>query len=393
MLSILIAHLGDFQLAEDAFQDALESALTHWARNGLPASPAGWLMQTARRKAIDRLRRSARFQRKTPELSALIELEHQQPVAESDEPIGDERLRLIFTCCHPALDRSTSVALTLRSVCGLSTEDIARAFVLSRETMAQRLVRARHKIARAGIPYAVPAPTEWPERLDRVLGVIYLIYNQGYAASGDTYIREDLCDEALRLCGLLLALCPKEAEAEGLLALMQLHRARRRARLTPSGDIIPLEEQDRSLWDQAQIAAAIRQLETALARRRPGPYQLQAAISAVHAEAARFAETRWREIVQLYDLLLVLQPNPVAELNRAVALSYHAGPEPALVALVPLAEPLATYQPYHAARADFLRRTGDVDGAREAFDEAIERSATPAERRFLQRKRDALPAS
>jgi len=386
LLACLIGYLRDFQLAEDSLQDAIESALIHWQRSGLPNVPAAWLLQTARRKAIDRLRRSANFQSKQAEYTHLVELDAEAAVSVEPEAIPDERLRLIFTCCHPALDRQTSVALTLRTLGGLTTGEIARAFVVKDETMAQRLVRARHKIARAGIPYQTPEPEEWHERLDAVLAVIYLIFNAGYAATGTTYIRVDLCDEAIRLARILLALVPAEPEIEGLLALMLLHHSRAGARLDPEMDLVALAEQDRTIWDRAAIAEGVALTERALRRGRPGVYQLQAAISAIHAEADDLEHTNWAEIVLLYQMLERLRPNRIVTLNRIAAQSFAVGAREALAELETLGGELESYQPFHATRADILQRSGDVIGARSAYETAIALSDSAAEKRFLQRK-------
>ncbi|MET3581471.1 RNA polymerase sigma-70 factor (ECF subfamily) [Mesorhizobium robiniae] len=390
LLSLLVAILRDFQLAEDSFQDALESALLHWQRSGVPASPSAWLMRTAQRKAIDRIRRAASFRTKSAELAALIALDNEAIEPAEDNAIADERLKLIFTCCHPALERQTSVALTLRSIGGLKTEEIARAYLVSHDSMAQRLVRARHKIVRAGIPYEVPGPEGWRDRLDAVLAVIYLIFNEGYAASSEQHLRVDLCEEAIRLCRILLALIPHEAEVEGLLALMLLHRSRFVTRMGAPGEIITLERQNRSGWDRKGIEEGAALLVRALRRGRPGSYQLQAAIAAVHAEAESFAATDWQEIALIYDALIAVQPNPVFELNRIVALSYAKGPEAALTRLGLVGAALASYQPYHAVRADILARLGEVTLAREAFDAAIRLSGTDAERKYLMGRRDEL---
>lgn len=390
LLSSLVGSLRDFQLAEDSLQDALESALIHWNRTGLPASPNAWLMQVARRKALDRLRRSANFQAKSAEIAHLIELENSSPVADEPDPIGDERLKLIFACCHPALDRKTCVALTLRSVCGLKTEEIADAFLDRHEAMAQRLVRARDKIAKAGIAYEVPGPDGWAARLESVLAVVYLIFNEGYASGGNSHIRADLCVEAIRLGRLLTVLRPGEPEIEGLLSLMLLHHARRAARIGDGGEILTLETQDRSLWDREGIAEGVALIEGALKRSRPGPYQLQAAIIAVHAEAPNFAETDWQEIAWLYGELARTADNPVYELNRIVALSYVEGPAAALACLKPIAMALVQYQPFHAVQADLLARTGQVDQAELAYLRAIELSQSDAERLFLSQRLDAL---
>jgi RNA polymerase sigma-70 factor (ECF subfamily) len=390
LLSNLVGSLRDFQLAEDSLQDALESALVHWNRNGLPASPNAWLMQVARRKAIDRLRRSANFQAKSAEIAHLIELENESAAVDEPDPIGDERLKLVFACCHPALDRKTCVALTLRSVCGLKTEEIADAYLDGHEAMAQRLVRARHKIAKAGIAYEVPRPDGWAARLESVLAVIYLIFNEGYASGGERHIRTDLCDEAIRLGRLLTTLRPDEPEIEGLLSLMLLHHARKAARIGGSGEILTLETQDRSLWDRAGISEGVALIEQALRRGRPGPYQLQAAIIAVHAEAPSFAKTDWCEIAWLYGELARSADNPVYELNRIVALSYVEGPAAALARLKPIAIALVQYQPFHAVQADLLARAGQAGEARLAYHRAIELSQSDAEKLFLSGRLEAV---
>jgi len=387
LLASLIAILKDFQLAEDALQDALESAMTHWRKNGLPRSPRGWLLQTARRKAIDRLRRDANFRTKQSEYAVLLDLEAAGPPDDDAHDIPDERLRLIFTCCHPALDEKTKVALTLRTLGGLTTAEIARAFLDREEAMAQRLVRAKRKIQRAGIPYAVPDADIWPERLHTVLGVLYLIFNEGYAASaGDAQVRHDLCEEAIHQARVLLSLRPGEPEVQGLLALMLLHHARRAARADDRGHLVPLEEQDRRQWDRAMIDEGCRLVGDALGGRDLGPYQLQAAISAVHAEAAGPADTDWRQIVYLYEELYRLQPNPVIRLNQTVAYSFAKGAEAALPHLEDLAGDLASYQPFHAAHADLLRRAGMTEAARQAYRKAIELSGNVRERAFLERR-------
>lgn len=389
LLSTLVGSLRDFQLAEDCLQDALESALVHWRRNGAPASPQGWLLQVARRKAIDRLRRRSTFGRKSAEVAHLIEMLAAEDETEAADPFGDERLKLIFTCCHPALDRKTCVALTLRSVCGLKTEEVADAFLDTPDAMAQRLVRARHKIAKAGIAYEIPEPADWPGRIENVLAVIYLMFNEGYAASGETFLRRELCEEAIRVARLLVSLCPRQPEIEGLLALMLLHHARRETRLDGDGALVSLEAQDRSLWRREEIAEGSALVERALRRGDPGPYQLQAAIASIHAEAASFETTDWREITLLYDVLSRRFPNPVHDLNRIVALSYADGPEVALGELRPLANVLATYQPFHAAHADLLRRTGRLAEAEVAFTLAISLSQSDSEKIFLSRRKAA----
>ncbi|QCI65710.1 RNA polymerase sigma factor [Phreatobacter stygius] len=390
LLSCLIINLRDFQLAEDSLQDALESAVMHWSRDGLPGSPSAWLMRTARRKAIDRIRKAASFRSKSAELAALIVLDNAASQDDETEAIADERLKLIFTCCHPALDQKTSVALTLRAIGGLKTEEIARAFVVSPDSMAQRLVRARHKIAKAGIPYEVPGPDGWSQRLDAVLAVIYLIFNEGYAASSQQHLRTELCVEAIRLGRVLTALCPREPEVEGLLALMLLHQSRCATRLDGLGAIVSLEDQDRGRWDRGLIAEGTTLLERALRRGRPGPYQLQAAIVAVHAEGASFAETDWHEVALIYQTLVAMRPNPVFELNHIVALSYAQGPGVALDRLATIAAALGAYQPYHAVRADILARLGQVEPARRAYQEAIRLSGNDAERLFLTQRLGAL---
>ena len=389
LLSSLVASLRDFQLAEDSLQDALESALIHWTRYGLPSSPAAWLMRTARRKAIDRIRRAINFRSKATQLEDLVALD--SAAGENEPaPIPDERLQLIFVCCHPALDRLVSVALTLRSICGLTTGEIARAYLVTPEAMAQRLVRARHKIAKAGIGYEVPGPEGFADRLEAVLSVVYLIFNEGYAASSERYLRADLCEEAIRLCRILISLVPHEPELEGLFALLLIQHSRSRTRLTEAAELVALEHQNRAAWDRGLIEEGTGVLVRALRRGRPGPYQLQAAIAAVHAEAPSFAATDWREIVLIFDALIAMRPNPVYRLNRVVALSYTDGPAEALCQLLAISEPLSRYQPYHAVRADLHRRLGEAEPARAHYDIAIELSTNEVERRYLASKRDGL---
>ncbi len=391
LLASLIGTLRDFQLAEDSLQDALESALDHWRRSGLPRSPAGWLLQTARRKAIDRIRRHRNFERKAAEYAALIEMEQENPEPPEEQTIPDERLRLIFTCCHPALEEKTRIALTLRTLGGLTTREIARAFLDREDAMAQRLVRAKQKIADAGIPYEIPGAAALPERTASVLGVLYLIFNEGYAStSGDTQIRRSLCDEAIRLTQILYDLRRGEPEIMGLLALMLLHDSRRDARSNASGNLVPLEDQNRALWHADKIASGIQLIEKALGLGAPGPFQIQAAISAVHAEAASIRETRWQEIVGLYDELLRIQPNPVVRLNRAVALSFAGAADAAFAELDRLKSDLAGYQPYHAAMADCLRRAGHLPEAVSSYETAIGLSTNPAERAFLTSRLSAI---
>lgn len=387
VLASLVGQLRDFALAEDVLQDAVVAALGHWPGDGVPAEPRAWLLLTARRKAIDRLRRDANFQAKSAELAVLRELDRQAGQDDVDETIADQRLRLIFTCCHPALAEAARVALTLRTLGGLATEEIARAFLVPEPTMAQRLTRAKRKIKAAGIPYQVPEPALWAERLGSVLAVIYLIFNEGYAATaGESPTRGALCREAIRLGRILVQLVPAEPEAAGLLALMLLHDSRRLARSDAQGDLITLEQQDRALWDRDLIAAGDRLLKGALARGSPGPYQIQAAISALHAQAPSIAATDWREITLLYGELHALQPSPVVRLNGAVALSFAEGAEAALPVLAELAVEgaLVRYQPFHAAQADTLRRAGRKAAAAKAYRQALALTRNAAERRFLE---------
>jgi RNA polymerase sigma-70 factor, ECF subfamily len=391
LLAILIKDLRDFQLAEDCLQDAIESALIHWPRTNVPHAPMAWLLQAARRKAIDRLRRAKNLKQKSEELSILMAIDQNSSAQSEDSSIPDERLRLIFTCCHPALDPQTSVALSLRTLCGLTTPEIARAFVVSEETMAQRLVRARQKIAKAGIAYEVPETPDLPKRMQSVLSTIYLTFNEGYAATaGETQLRVVLCDEAIRLARLLNALCPDDTEARGLLALLLLTHARRNARRSDAGAYVPLEEQDRSLWDHTMIAEGDGILLGAIQLGKPGPYQLQAAISAIHAQAKTHGQTRWTEITLIYDRLYELSENPVYLLNRAVAVSFLNSPNKALEELSMLSDELQNYQPYHAARADMLRRACDFANARLAYDKAIALSQNQVEISFLKLKRASL---
>lgn len=389
LMAALVGQLRDWQLAEDALQDALESALTHWTRNGLPDNPAGWLLQTARRKALDRLRRAANFRSKQADIAYLIDLDNAVDLMD-EQDIPDERLRLIFTCCHPALAQEASVALTLRTLCGLTTEMIARAFVVDPATMGQRLVRAQKKISLAGIAYEVPGRAEFAERLAAVHDVIYLVFNAGYSHSGASGIDIDLCDEAIRLGRLLDKLKPEEPETEGLLALMLLQHARVAARRDASGAFVPLEEQDRSLWNAAQIAEGTVLVDTALGRGAVGPFQVQAAIAAVHAASAKTGQTDWSEIAALYGALEDMRPNPVVTLNRVVALSHARDAAFALSLLEHLRARLKDYQPFHAVEADLRRRTGDVSGALASYDRAIAMATNDAERQFLAQRRDAI---
>lgn len=393
MLAALIRQLDDFALAEDALQDAVESALVHWGRNGLPEAPAGWLLRTAQRKAIDRLRRNRRFADRAQDLTLILAAE-ETPMEDAVDALElpDDRLRLIFTCCHPALAPKTRIALTLRTLGGLSTAEIARAFLDEDAAMAQRLVRARQKISAARIPYEVPGPADWPARLQSVLDVVYLIFNEGYAASsGATALRQGLCDEALQLATLLRDLQPAEPEIEGLLALLTLTRARMPAR--DPARFVPLSEQDRTHWDRAQIDDGSALVETALRRGRPGPYQLQAAISALHCAGNSHDDTDWTQIALLYDALVAFDANPVIALNRAVALSYAKGAEVGLQALLPLAGVLGNYRGYHAAEADLRRRLEQTAAARDAYERAINAPGNDVDTRFLRQRLAALPGA
>jgi len=371
--------LGDFDLAEELVQEALLEALQHWPKEGIPEKPGAWLLTTARRKAVDQLRRQARFRDKLAQLEG--------DVMRDDTAEGDDRLRLIFTCCHPALSREAQVALTLRAVAGLTTVEIARAFISSEATIAQRIVRAKRKIVDAHIPYRMPAQRDMGERLDEVLAVLYLMFNEGYlATAGEQASRRDLAEDAAWLAGLMVRLMPDEPEALGLLALMRLHLARARARFDDAGNIVLLEDQDRRRWDQERIGSAVVLLQRAATLHRAGPYQLQAAIAACHAEARMWAETDWRQIVALYDALLELMPSPVVALNRAIARRYRDGPHAALADVERLTETLESYYLFHATRAELLRDLGRTPEARTALIRALELTANPAERALLQKR-------
>jgi RNA polymerase sigma-70 factor (ECF subfamily) len=390
VLATLIRLLGDFDLAEEALQDAFAAAIEQWPRDGVPANPRAWLVSTGRFKAIDRLRRRARFDAMLGQLAARLDDQAPDPAELDEELLADDRLRLIFTCCHPALPPDAQVAMTLREVCGLTTEEIARAFLTAPPTVAQRIVRAKARIRDARIPYEVPSPAELPDRLEPVLRVVYLIFTEGYApAAGDAVVRADLADEAIRLGRLLVDLLPEpEPEALGLLALLLLQNARRAARATAEGDLVLLPDQDRDRWDRDQIAEAAELLRRAGSSGRVGPYTLQAAIAAAHAEAPTAEATDWDRIVRLYDRLARADPSPVVELNQAVAVAMRDGPAAGLARIDAILArgQLGTYPLAHAARADLLRRLGRTGDARAAYQRALALTGHEPQRRFLQRR-------
>jgi len=395
VLATLIRQAGDFQLAEDAVQDAFEAAVTVWRRDGIPANPGAWITTAARRRAIDRLRRNRSVADRAQRLAELTRLDtpHEEPSMHEESTIVDDRLRLIFTCCHPALEMPARVALTLRALGGMTTGEIARAFLVAEPTMGKRIVRAKRKIADAHIPYRVPADEELPDRLRGVLRVVYLIFNEGYAAAeGEHLVHGELCDEAIRLGELLARLMPDDAEVCGLVALMLLHDARRAARVDSGGAYVALDAQDRSLWDQDRIREGLAMLDRAVRLRRPGEYQLQAAITALQIQAPDAESTDWAQIAELYGALAKLNPSPVIELNRAVAVGLDSGPAAGLELMEPLLRgpALERYQPLHAAHADLLRRAGDAEGAVAAYERAIALTANAVERAELERRLGAL---
>jgi RNA polymerase sigma-70 factor (ECF subfamily) len=396
VLATLIRLLGDFDAAEEAVHDAFAVAVERWSRDGVPGNPRAWLVSTGRFKAIDAMRRRARFDASLPELTRQLD---STTITDSDtekwdnETVEDDRLRLIFTCCHPSLAPEAQVAMTLREVCGLTTEEIARAFLTKPPTVAQRIVRAKAKIRDARIPYVVPSETELPDRLDTVLQVVYLVFNEGYSSSsGGSLTRHDLSGEAIRLGRLLIQLLP-EPEVMGLLALMLLQDSRRAARTSTTGDLILLEHQDRTLWNRDQIAEGLKLVERALSTRRIGPYTLQAAIAAVHAQAPHADATDWSQIVILYDVLFQAEPSPIIELNRAAAVAMRDGASAGLVLIDAILArgDLANYHLAHAARADLCRRSGRTAEARASYERALSLTQQEPERRFLERRMGELP--
>ena len=387
ILASLVSGLNDLQLAEDCLQEAVISALDHWGKNGLPRSPSAWLITVARRKALDKLRRAQNFARKENEIAYLLELENRPLDDPMTETIPDKRLEMIFTCCHPALERKSQVALTLRTLGGLSTDEIAAAFLDKPSSMQKRITRAKQQIARGAIPYEVLQDADLPERTSAVLSVLYLIFNEGYSAnSGTAVLRSELSGEAIRLTRIIAALLPNDCEAAGLLALMLLHDSRRNARVGPAGEMIALEDQNRKRWDREKIQEGVAILNETLPKQGIGPYQIQAAISAVHAQSPAWDQTDWTEIVALYELLHAMQPSPVVQVNLAVAVSYAQTPEAALMIMEKVATTtrIQTYQPYHAAMGNLLARVGRITEAKVSFENAIELSENAQEIAFLQ---------
>lgn len=392
VLARLVRTVRDLDLAEDALQEALLAALKQWPESGVPPTPRAWLVAAARNKIIDELRRKTRLNHKGPELQWLAALEQEAREPDVEGPIRDDMLRLIFTCCHPALAPEARVALTLRVIAGLETEEIARAFLVGAPTMAQRLVRAKRKIQDAGVPYAVPKAEALPQRLAEVLAVIYLIFNEGYAATrGQQIVRGDLCQVAIRLGRALVTVLPEHGEVYGLMGLMLLHDARAAARAGPSGDLILLHEQDRTLWRRPQIQEGIAFVQHGLQHPPAGPYAVQAAIAAVHAEAEEAEQTDWAQIVGLYDYLMLRGPTPVIALNRAVAVAMHHGPEAGLRLLDGLSDQLSDYHLFFSTQADLHRRLGHRAQAAEAYRRALALDCNDAERRFLERRLRELP--